>query len=80
MLFTSPHVQLGVKMATSSWNALTLQEKLEVSKKHPKDSARQLAEELSCGRTEIKGILKNKDSLVIFWRQCTIVKEKSQDL
>lgn len=54
-------------MATSSRNALTLKEKLEVleyAKKHPKDSTRQLAEKFSCGRTQIQGILKNKESLV----------------
>jgi len=48
-------------------------EVLEYAKKHPKDSTRQLVEKFSCGRTQIQGILKNKDSL--FWRQCTIVKE-----
>jgi len=54
-------------MATSSRNALTLKQKLEVleyAKKHKKDSTRQLADKFSCGRTQIQGILKNKDSLV----------------
>ena len=53
--------------SSGSRNALSLKEKLEVlkyAKKHPKESARQLAGKFSCGRTQIQGILKNKDSLV----------------
>ena len=58
---------LIVKMVTSSRNALTLKEILEVlecAKKHPKDSTRQLADKFSCRKTQIQGILKNKESLV----------------
>ena len=52
---------LAVKMAACSKNVLSLKENY---KKHSKESTRQLAGKFKCGRTQIQGVLKNKDSLV----------------
>jgi IS30 family transposase len=53
-------------------SVLTLQQRVEVLKKHSEGkSCRAIAEEFNCGKTQIQSVVRNSDKIMEEWNKCT---------